>query len=346
MTFTVDPDMAGYKPEDAVQLRQRLLEGARALPDVESAAAAVRGLMRGTGLKATVVWAGERARPADFLNSSVQGVSPEYFATMRIPWIAGRNFTGREDFKQLPKPVIVNQAFVRRFGGDVVGRKFGSAPVNGDPPKLHFEIIGVVGDAKYRSLREPFQPIVYQMLVPDQGFIVHLRTRAAPETVIAPMRKLLTELEPRLSYIEVTTLAGEVTASLWAERVAAFLATALSAAAALIAAAGLYALLAFAVMQRRREIGIRVALGALPIDVMRLIFERAALLAIAGIVAGLAAAWAIAPRIAGVLYEVEPRDARALGAAAIFVFAVASVAALIPSFRASRIHPASVLRQE
>jgi len=144
----------------------------------------------------------------------------------------------------------------------------------------------------------------------------------------------------------VNTLAAEVKDSLWTERVAAFLATVLAAVAALIAAGGLYALLAFAVMQRRREIGIRVALGALPVDVMRLIFGRAALLALGGIAAGLAAAWAVAPRIASILYEVEPRDGRALAASAIFVFSVAGVAALIPSFRASRIQPASVLRQE
>jgi putative ABC transport system permease protein len=144
----------------------------------------------------------------------------------------------------------------------------------------------------------------------------------------------------------VNTLAAEVKDSLWTERVAAFLATVLAAVAALIAAGGLYALLAFAVMQRRREIGIRVALGALPVDVMRLIFGRAALLALGGIAAGLAAAWAVAPRIASILYEVEPRDGRALAASAIFVFSVAGIAALIPSFRASRIQPASVLRQE
>ena len=132
---------------------------------------------------------------------------------------------------------------------------------------------------------------------------------------------------------------------MWAERVAAFLATALAIAAALIAAAGLYALLAFALTQRRREIGIRMALGARPSDVVRLIFNRAALLALGGIALGLAA-WTIAPRLAAILYEIDPRDGRALTAAAAFVFTVAAVAALIPSFRASRTHPASVLRQD
>ena len=348
VTFSVDPGMANYKAEEAVELQRRLLDAARALPDVESAGAASRGLMRGTGVKSTVAWAGERAGSGDFLNSSGQGASPGYFETMRIPWIAGRNFTGREDFKKVPKPVIVNQAFVRRFGAGraVIGQRFGHVTVKGDLAKPYFEVIGVVGDAKYRSLREPFQPIVYALLVPGDSFIVHLRTRASPEAVIAPMRKLLASLDPRLSYIEITTLAEEVAASMWAERVAAFLATVLAIAAALIAAAGLYALLAFAVTQRRREIGIRMALGARPFDVIRLIFNRAALLALGGIALGLAAAWNIAPRIAPILYEVDPHDGRALIAAAAFVFTVAAVAALIPSFRASRTHPASVLRQD
>jgi predicted permease len=349
VTFGVDPDMAGYKKEEVAGLRERLLEKARRLPDVESAAAGGRGLMRGTGLKATVRRAGERAAPEDFLNSSMQGVTREYFETMRIPWLRGRNFTGREDFNQLPKPAIVNEAFVRHFaapGQDVIGERFGFASVGQAPAKPTFEVIGVVGNAKYRSLREPFQPIIYQMIVPSQAFILHLRTRGAPEAAIAPMRRILAEIDPRLSFIEVTTLAGEVTASLWAERVAAFLATVLAAVAALIAGAGLYALLAFAVMQRRREIGIRVALGALPRDVVRLIGGRAVSLALAGTGIGLAAAWVIAPRIAGILYEVQPRDGRALLGAAVFVLATAGIAAALPSLSAARVHPASVLRQE
>ncbi len=345
--FTVDPDMAQYKPEQAAELQRRLVEGARELSDVESAALSSRGLMRGTGFKMTVARTGERAGPAEFMNTSVNAVSPDYFATMRIAWLAGRNFTGREDPKATPKPVIVNHAFDRRFGAgrSVIGEKFGAVPVNAAPAKPMFEVIGIVGDTKYRSLREPFQPILYQLLSPEQGFIVHLRTRSAPESVITPMRKLLAAIDPRLSYIEVTTLASEVTASLWAERVAAFLATVFSAAAALTVAAGLYALVAFAVMQRRREIGIRVAVGALPGDIVWLMFARAGSLAVTGVAIGLACAWALAPRIAPLLYEARPRDATALIAAGAFAFSVTAIAALIPSLHAA-LHPASVLRQE
>ena len=348
VTFSVDPDMAKYTPEQSVALRQRLVVEARRLPAVESAAVSVRGLMRGTGLKMTTARAGERAGPQEFMNTSKHGVSPEYFETMRILWVAGRNFTGREDPKATPKPAVVNEAFVRHFGGGrpVIGQTFGAVTVNGAPAKPVFEVIGVVGDTKYRSMREPFQPIVYELPDPESGFIVHLRTRSAPESVIEPMRKLLAGFDSRLSYVEVNTLASEVSASLWPERVAAFLAGVFSAAAALIAGAGLYALIAFAVMQRQREIGIRVALGALPGDVVRLMLTKAAWLAAAGIAIGLGCAWVAAPKVTPILYEVKARDASVLIAAAGVALVVAAVAAMIPSFGAARIQPSAVLRQE
>lgn len=348
VTFSVDPDMAKYKPEQAAELQRRLLQGARELPDVESAAISSRGLMRGTGLKMTVARSGERAGPEEFMNTSIHAVSPEYFATMQVAWRGGRNFTGRKRPTASPKPVIVNETFVRRLGAgrEVLGAKFGSVLVNGQPAKPLFDVIGIVGDTKYRSLREPFQPIIYQLPIPGESFIVHLRTRSAPESVIPPMRKMLAGLDPRLSYIEVTTLASEVATSLWAERVAAFLSTVFSAAAMVIVAAGLYALVAFAVAQRRREIGIRMALGALPRNVVRLMFARAAWLAAAGITLGLVCAWTVSPQISSILYEVKPRDLTVLAAAATLVFSVTVTAALFPSLRAARLHPASVLRQE
>ncbi len=348
VTFAVSPEMAGYNAEEGVKLRERLLGLVRELPEVESAAAAGRGLMRGTGVKMTVVPAGGRARPEDFLNASAQGASPEYFATMGIPWIAGRNFTGREDRRRLPRPVVVNQACARRFSPerDVLGRQYGHGTVGGKGAEPVFEVIGVVGDAKYRSLREPFQPIVYNSLVPGQDFILHVRTRAAPESVMPQVRRLLAGVDPRLSFLETTTLSEEVKASLWGERVAAQLAAGFAIVASLISAAGLYALIAFEASRRRREIGIRVALGARPLDVVRLMFNRAAAVSLAGVGAGLALASVLAPRISALLYEVEPRDLRVMAGASAVAFLIAALAALLPSVRAAGLAPAKALRQE
>ena len=144
----------------------------------------------------------------------------------------------------------------------------------------------------------------------------------------------------------MTTLESEIAASLWAERTAAFLATFFSAAAAVIVAAGLYALITFTVMQRRREIGIRVALGALPRNVVGLMLARAALLATAGIALGLVVARRAASEISAILYEVKPHDSTALLAAAAVAFAVTAIAVFIPALGAARIDPASVLREQ
>jgi predicted lysophospholipase L1 biosynthesis ABC-type transport system permease subunit len=237
---------------------------------------------------------------------------------------------------------------MKRFGGErvVLGAMFGSVRVNGAPAQPLFQVIGIVADAKYRSLREPFQPIVYQLPIPGDSFIVHLRTRSAPESVVPPMRRILSESDPRLSWIEVNTLESEVAASLWPERAAAFLATLFSAGAAMIVAVGLYALVAFSVIQRHREIGIRMALGAQPRNVIHLMFTRAALLAITGVGIGLVLARVAATQLTTILFEVQPHDVKVLISAAAGVLLVATLAAFIPASRGARVDPATVLREQ
>ena len=244
-------------------------------------------------------------------------------------------------------PVVVNESFAKRIlRAQVIGTRFGSAVIGGKPAPANFEVIGVVRDTKYRSLREPFQPIVYQLPSPRGGFILHLRTKANPASVIGPMHALLSRVDPRLSYVDVATLEDEVKVSLWAERVAAFLATLLSIAATVISAAGLYTLIAFIVGQRRREMGVRMALGAQPWSLVWLTMVRAAWPVLLGVALGLLSAWTILPQITPILYQVEPRDLTVLGRAAGAVLLVSAIAALVPSLAALRLQPASVLRQE
>ncbi len=242
----------------------------------------------------------------------------------------------------------MNQAFVRRFfpSGDPIGHTFGSILVGKGAAKPQFQVIGVVGDTRYRSLREPIQHIVYGPFRGSGSWILHLRSSAPSSTVISPMRAALARIDPRLSFIEVTTLSSEVDASLWAERVAAFLAGALAAAASLIAAAGIYSLLAFAVQQRRREIGIRVALGAQPSNIAWLFGGRALILAAFGAAIGVALAWLSGPRIRELLYDGEPFDARVIAAAVACMVLFAVTGAIAPSLRAARTQPSEVLREQ
>jgi predicted permease len=350
VTFTIDPSLREYTPGQSRALSRKLLEMARALPSVAAASIASRGVMRGTGIKATFGVAGTRIDKNDFLNASMNEVTPGYFETMGIRLLAGRAFTWF-DRKEKPNPAkaIVNQAFVHRFfgGKDPIGGRFGYSGPNG-LAKPDSEIIGVVSDAKYRSLREPIPPTVYYPVVDgfDSGFILHVRTRGRPEATMGPVRAALHALDPQLPFIEVKTLRDEVETSLWQERLLAALSSIFGAIAALLASIGLYGALDYAVKSRTREIGVRVALGAEPARIVRLLSRETLLLIAAGVVMGLCGYAAAALWIRQVLYDVQPWDAAALGAAVLGIVGTAILAVTAPIWRGVHIDPAAALRAE
>jgi hypothetical protein len=162
VTFSADPRMSAYTWPQAESLKSRLLAAVREMPEVESAAVSSVGVMRGTGVKTTVAPAGQWAARNDFLNTSINSVTPEYFKTVGIRMLEGRNFRPNETVVK-PVPVLVNSTFARRFfpSVDPIGQKFGiglNQAVSGD-----YDVIGVVSDAKYRSLREPIPPTFYEL---------------------------------------------------------------------------------------------------------------------------------------------------------------------------------------
>jgi predicted permease len=349
VTFSLDPEMANYTVPQPVSLRTRLLAAVSELPEVESASSAMVGLMHGTGIKATVAPEGQIAPRSDFLNSSLNFITPEYFETMRIPLLAGRNFRSDEP-ESKPSHVIVNRAFVRRFFPDVdpVGRKFGIGIEKVVPGE--FQIIGVVGDAKYRSLREVIPPTIYNFAYSDPkyvaGFILHVRTKSRPEAVIQSVRRVLNQIDPRLPFYEIRTLSEEVDATLWAERLLAWLSSVFAAVAAVLATLGVYATLAYAIAQSRREIGIRVALGARAADVLRLFSARPMRVAGIGVLLGVAGFYAATPAFRSVLYEVSSTDPATVVSAVAAVLAIALAATVVAVSGALRVDPAIVLRDE
>ncbi|HEY3455716.1 MAG TPA: ABC transporter permease [Bryobacteraceae bacterium] len=349
ITFTIDPGIKGYKPEQAKLLSQKLLEETRSLPGIASASIGERGLMRGTGLKATFEAAGKPVSRNDFLNSSIHEVTPGYFDTLGIHILAGRDFNWSDDNKQKPQKVIVNRAFVRRFfpGQDALGKLFGARGPDGLAMPQD-RIVGVVSDAKYRSLREPIPPTVYSPVVNgfEYSFILHVRTQDNPATVIAPVRAILRRLAPGLPFVEVQTLRQEVEASLWQERLLAWLSTLFGGFAALLAGIGLYGSLDFGVKARRREIGVRAALGASPSRLVRFLSREALLVVGAGAAMGVAFYAASAKWIRQALYGVTTSDPLALAAALLAVAIVVLLAIASAVWRASRMDAASALRQE
>jgi predicted permease len=344
VTFTTVPSLAGYTVEQAKSLRLALSEKVHQLPGVVSVAIASRGLMRGSGLKMTITPPGEQPSPANFLNTSINSVTPGYFETMGMHIVAGRDLTPADDLIQKPpRSVVVNQAFARHFfsGLDPIGRRF----ANGTNEN---EIVGVVTDAKYRSLREPMTPTLYSIWKDqsDESMQLEVRTRARPQSIVEPVRQALAALDPALPFTEIETMSDEVEGSAAGERLTAALASIFGGLAALLAAIGIYGLLAYAVAQRRREIGIRMALGARPSNIGEMIGIEALAMVVAGVAVGIGAAMMIAPLVKSLLYGVAPSDSLSLASAALFVMAISAGATAIPLLDATRIDPASALRQE
>ncbi|MGJ5820307.1 ADOP family duplicated permease [Paludibaculum fermentans] len=350
VTFTLDPSMAGYSDDQSGVLRAQLLQAVRRLPGVRAAGFSSRGLMRGTGIKTTVAPAGKRAPRSEFLNTSLNSISEGYFDALGLKLLAGRDYLPSDVNAKLPQPVVVNQVFARRFfpGEDPIGKLFGTGvEVVAKPEK---RIVGVVSDAKYRSLREPVPPTLYGFspvaLKTGGSFVLHVRTHGAPEEIIGPVRSTLARLEPRLPFYEIHTLRAEVDDSLWAERVLAWLSSAFGIAAMALVLMGIYATLAFAVAQSRREVGIRIALGAQSLDILWLLSARPLLFVIAGAILGAASFLAASPFFRSLVYGLPAVNPTAITVSILLVCNASAAATWIAVRAALSTAPAAVLREE
>ena len=269
-------------------------------------------------------------------------VSPGYFETMKIPLMEGRDFDLRDDARSL-KVMIVNQEFVRRFMANrsVIGRK-----VHGWGQ--WFTIVGVGKDSKYHRVTESAQPYFYipirQIFRPEYGLTFDVRTSGSVNEAIAALRREATAIDPALTIFDAEPMTEYVAASLFGAKIAASLLSVLSGLGLLLAAIGLYSVMAYAVAQRSGEIGIRVTLGAQPKDIMRLVILQGITFAAAGLVVGALAAVALARVAAAMLVGVGPADPLVYAAATLFTVLVTVAAAAIPAWRALRVDPAVALR--
>jgi predicted permease len=346
-TFTLD--LAAQTGTTAGFLRT-LTERVREMPGVVSVAAASRGVMRDRGLGATIAPAGRKITRADFLNTSFNYVSPEYFDTMGMHILAGRDFIPDDapGPKQAdPLMAVVNQAFAEQFFPDTspVGKQFGPGGLEG-VAQGKYQIIGVVSDAKYRSLREPIIPTFYTLDTNFSQLVLNVRTGMRPDAIIEPVRKALASVSPTLPFLEVHTLAQEVDDSIASERLTAALASLFGAIAALLVGAGIFGLLAYVVTERRREIGIRMALGAQPLHIGKLIAGQTLAMTAVGVAMGLTGALIAGPGIRSLLYGISPQDPKSLVAAMIFMALTAAVATILPAVRATAVDPMVALRYE
>ena len=346
VTFTMDTEFALYTPEQNRALALRLEHEARTIPGVAQAGIASRSLMRGSGFKTAVALPGTRG--GHELNASTNKVSPDWFEAMGLTILAGRGLAESDGAAQKPAPVVVNQSFARRFfpEGSPLGKQFGMG--RDQVVTAAYVIVGVASDSRYRSFREPFQPTLFSCFcgtgTGDSVFQLEVRSAGPPESIIASVEALMRKIDPRLPFRETRTMRQDVEDSLWAERTLATVGSGLSLLAAVIACVGLYGLLSYTLAQRRREIGLRMALGARPADIGRATLLRVFAILLAGAAIGIAAAVPAARLMASVLFEVAPGNWAASGAALGVMLLAGLVAAVLPAWRASRTDPWQTLR--
>lgn len=352
VSFTVDRDLT--QTGDDERFRREMndwRDRVAALPGVESAALGRVRLLRGSGRKTTLSPEGGIVSAADFMNTSTQETGPEYFATLGQRLLEGRLFTAAEYAPEPAgrepeiRPVIVNLAFARRFdnGDPMVGRRFGYGVTRVVGASL--VVVGVVTDAKYRSPREPMQPTVYWPLAADMTTVTLVVRTAAPAQLMEPVRAELRAVSPTLVAEDVSTLEQDIETTLWMERALGGLSRAFAAIAALVAGAGLGALLVFLVASRKRELAVRVAVGAAPRDLVRLVLAESLWPVFAGLVGGAVGGWALLRGAESVLYGVSARDPFVAGGAAAAIAVLALLASLAPAWQAARVDAMSALRE-
>ena len=356
LIFGIDPTLIGYKGAQVDSFYRDLQGRLSETPGVKSASYSMMPLLN-NGLMVTMFhWPGtpqDQESEADML-----GVGPNFFETLHIPFLTGRGFNA-SDFKLAaandgtaptlaPTPVIVNQAFVQKYLGkeNPLGKQFGQSPGDGnDPPSPGYEIIGVVRDAKYNSLRREIHAMMY---APQSGggASFELRTAADPQALLPAVREVVAQVNTNLPLYDVKTESQQIDRLLFQERLVARLAGFFGLLALVLACVGLYGLLSYEVSRRTREIGIRLALGAQPGSVLKLVLRQGIVLAIAGAVVGISVALGVTRYLASMLYDVHANDPLTLTAVAVLLMLVALAACYIPARRAMRVDPIVALRYE
>ncbi len=320
---------------------QRLLEAVRAVPGVESVGAS-KTLPGQPDVEALPL--SLPARPGEVLRTKVLHISRDYFRTLRIPVKAGRDFTDDDKERDISRfVVVVNEAFVRRYGlvGDPIGQKVTFRDVQ-------LPIIGVVGDTRQAGPSEPAEPILYLHALQNirTGVNLLVRGRGDPLRVAADVQKAVWSVDPNQTITRVTSLEQVMSEVVARPRLLAVLMGLFAALGLLLGAVGIYGVLAYTVSQRRREIGVRLALGATPRDVLRMVVGGGLRLVGMGVAVGLAGALALARLMDSVLYGVPPHDPVTFVSAVIGLMGVALIASWLPARRATRVPPAVALRAE
>ena len=348
LLFRVNAVAGGYKGAAAPRLYEELLKRVAAVPGLRSATVSHNGLFSGSESGDPISVEGYVPKQGEEMDAAMDHVGPGYFSTVGIPILLGREID-EHDSTNTMRPAVINQTFAKRFfpGTNPIGKRV-SDTYPGNPTDM--VVVGVVADAKYRDLREKTPPRIYAPLFnpmwEQQSAVFEVRTLADPASVSALLRQAVRATSAALPPIEVHTMSGLVDDSLQTDRFIEQLSEVFGMLALLLASVGLYGVMAYTVTRRTREMGIRLALGAIPSGVLWQILRETLLLVLAGIVVGIPIAVGATQLVRSMLFGLEFIDFVALGVPTILLVIVAAVAGLAPAWRASRVDPTVALRYE
>jgi putative ABC transport system permease protein len=330
--------------EKARVVASQLLDSVRQFPGVQAAAMSEEGLIGGDYVwirTPAIRFPGRQPEPVKPLYLAV---SPGFFEAMQIRFLDGRDFTQRDMIPE-STAVVVNQAFVRRYssGQNILGRPFEKTNDDGHPSSQ--EIVGVVRDAKFNNLREGTQPTVYEPMRGVQGTI-EVRTAGDPLALASTLRQEIQRVDPTLQVSGVMLQSTRIDNTLLRERLMALLAGFFALVAVVLAGIGLYGVLSYTVVRRTKEIGIRVALGARQLGVVRLVISDVMLVIAIGLAIGIGGGFALGRFVSTLLFEVKASDFWSLALPLACFLLASALAALPPAFRAARVDPIVALREE
>jgi predicted permease len=348
ITFSIAPQLNGYDTAKTVQLVDQLRERVAALPVVRGVGSSEIALLTGTDMGGNITIEGRENLESDESHVNFDAVSPNYFSTLGVPLLSGREFNAG-DTGASPKVAIVNEAMAKTFfpKRDPVGVHF--AQGGGHDVKPNIEIVGVVKNAKEANVRtedRPYFYLPYSQVKALVGMSFYVRAKQDPLLITNELREAVRQLDGNLPVYELKTVERVVDEDLFTERMVAGLSASFGGLAALLAALGIYGVLAYLVVQRTREIGIRMALGARPGNVRLLIFREVGFMVFAGVIVGLPLAYGLARLSESLLFGVRAGDPLIYVPTLAVVGVVASAACYVPARRATRVHPIVALRYE
>ncbi len=350
VAFQMSPALSGYDDQRATIFYRQLLERLRSLPGVVNAAMATVPILAGDEWDSSMAVEGHEAKDGEDMQAFMNAVSPEYFKTMKTPLLEGRDFR-ESDAKDIspnsPEGVaIVNRQFADHFfpGRSAVGKRLGWG--GGPGTKLTIEIVGVVANSLYEGPREG---VHRQVFIPNWGknsAVFYLRTQSASALTYSQIRNEVRQLDAAIPVYAMKTVESQLDETLLTDRLVAMLSAGFGLLATLLASVGLYGVMAFVVARRKKELGIRLALGAQPGFVIWLVMREVLLLLAIGLAIGIPAAIWLGEYVASQLYGIKGTDATIAGWTTLLLTIVSAAAGLIPAQRASRIDPILALRHE